>query len=218
MRKMCLVLGGILLAAVNCAYAFDDGDFQVWNTDVEEFNVNKDSKVVFEQEFRWGDNADQFFYHHYDAGFFKKLKKNFNLGGGYRQVYELKKGKFVSEEEPYLSASLFWDILGANFEDRSRLEYRHFSFQADAGRYRNKITMGLPWKLTRLKIQPFLSDEGLFSLGGTNMFNQNRFYAGLSAGLIKNVKLEVYYMLQSTRNPGDWVDANVLGTKLKLSF
>ncbi|MCX5697007.1 MAG: DUF2490 domain-containing protein [Candidatus Omnitrophica bacterium] len=216
--KESLILIGILLLISGSASAYDDGDFQVWNTDVEEFSINKDSKIALEQEFRWGDNVDQFYYHHYDAGFFYSIKKYLSIGGGYRQVFELKKGKFMAEEEPYLAASLLWDLAGFSFEDRNRIEYRHFAYQADSGRYRNKITMKLPWKFTRFNIQPYIGDEAFFSLGGTNMFNQNRFCFGLGVSITKNVRGEVYYMLQSTRNPGDWVDANVLGTKLKIVF
>ena len=218
MKIKIFILLGLLFLVAGWASAYDDGDFQVWNTDVEEFNIGKDSKIALEQEFRWGDNVDQFYYHHYDAGFFHNLKKYLTIGGGYRQIYELKKGKFKAEDAPYLVMSLLWDIAGVSFDDRSRIEYRHFAYQADSGRYRNKITMKLPWKFTRINIQPYFSDEGLFSLGGTNMFNQNRLAAGLGASLAKNLKAEIYYMLQSTRNPGDWVDANVLGTKLKVVF
>ncbi|MCX5714870.1 MAG: DUF2490 domain-containing protein [Candidatus Omnitrophica bacterium] len=218
MKLKILVLVWLLFLIAGSARAYDDGDLQVWNTDTEEFNINKDSKIALEEEFRWGDNVDQFYYHHYDASCFHSINKYLSIGGGYRQVFELKKGKFMAEDEPYLAASLLWGMAGVSFEDRSRMEYRHFAYQADSGRYRNKITMKLPWKFTSLKIQPYVSDEGFFSLGGTNMFNQNRFCFGLGVSLAKNVKGEIYYMLQDTRSPGDWVDTNVLGTKLKIVF
>jgi len=45
---------GLALLLATKVYAYDDGDFQIWNTDVEEFKVNKDLKIAFEEEFRWG--------------------------------------------------------------------------------------------------------------------------------------------------------------------
>jgi hypothetical protein len=69
-----------------------------------------------------------------------------------------------------------------------------------------------------MEIQPNVSDEILIGFGQTNQFNQNRFSTGLAMNLTKNLKAEIYYMLQSSKSSGKWVDANVLGTKLKLAF
>lgn len=218
MRKKIFLIIWLTLILTSQLYAYDDGDFQVWNTDVEEFKIGKNSKIAFEEEFRWADNANEFYYHHYDAGFFYNLKDYLNIGGGYRHIFELKKGKFKVENEPYVTATLLWSLKGFKFEDRNRMEYRHFDYQADSWRYRNKITMKLPWKFTRIEIQPSLSDEIFIGFGGTNQFNQNRFSSGLGMNLAKNIKAEIYYMLQSTKSSGKWIGTNILGTKFKITF
>jgi len=218
MKKQIVLVMALLLVTTAMAYAYDDGDFQVWNTDAEELTIKDNLKVTFEEEFRWGDNSDEFYYHHYDAGLFYNLEKYLSIGGGYRYIYELKKGKFKLEREPYATAALFWDIKGLKFENRNRIEYRNFQYQADSWRYRNKIAVKLPWKITKIGIQPYLSDEAFFSFGGTNQFNQNRVSSGVSMSLTKNIKAEAYYMLQSAKGSGRWSDASVLGTKLKIVF
>lgn len=208
----------IFLAALSLRiYAFDDRDFQVWNTDAEELKISKSLKITLEEEFRFGDNANNFYYHHYDLGFVYDLNKYLNLGMGYRHIYEKKSGKFKEENEPYGMATLFWGLAGFKFDDRSRLEYRHFQYQTDSFRYRNKLTVKFPWKFTKLGIQPFFADEGFWSANSTG-FNQNRFFSGLGMSLTKNLKAEIYYMLQTTKGSGSWIDTNVLGTKLKLDF
>jgi hypothetical protein len=217
MKKIVVAMVLVLMTVV-LAYAYDDGDFQAWNTDVQEFKINDNSKMAFEEEFRWGGDAKEFYYHHYDLGFFYNLNKNLNIGGGYRQVYELKRRKFKPENEPYLTLSLLWVSKGFKFEDRNRIEYRNFGYQADSGRYRNKITVKTPWKFTSMAIQPYLSDEVFVGFGGTNQFNQNRLSSGASVDLTKNIKGELYYMLQTTKSSGKWIDANILGTKLKIAF
>jgi hypothetical protein len=218
MKKMILVIIGLALFLTVRVYAYDDGDFQIWNTDVEEFKINKDLKIAFEEEFRWGDNANEFYYHHYDAGVFCNLTKWLNIGGGYRHIYELKKGKFKLENEPYVTVTLLGDLKGFKFEDRNRMEYRHFDYQDDSFRYRNKFTVKFPWKFTRLEIQPYLSDEIFIGFSKINEFNQNRFSSGLAMNLTKNLKAEVYYMLQAAKSSDIWKDTNVLGAKLKLAF
>jgi hypothetical protein len=218
MKKQIVLIMALLLVSTAMAYAYDDNDFQIWNTDAEEMKINDNSKIVFEQEFRWGDNADEFYYHHYDAGFVYNLEKYLNIGGGYRYIYELKKGKFKPERAPYVTMSLLWGLNGFKFEDRSRMEYRSFQYQADAWRYRNKISIKTPWKYTKIGIQPYLSDEMLFSLSATNQLSQNRASAGISMDMAKNMKAEIYYMLQTAKSSGRWTDTNVLGTKFKIAF
>ena len=218
MRKVNLVIIGLLLALGARAYAYDDHDFQVWNTEAEEFKINPNLKCALEEEFRWGDNAHEFYYQHYDAGVFYTLNKHWNIGGGYRHVLSLQKKKWKVENEPYVAATLSWDLAGWKFDDRNRMEYRHFDYQADAWRYRNKLTLRLPWKLTKLEIQPFISDEIYVRFGGTNQFAENRLSSGLSANLSKNIKAEIYYLLDTVKNKGLWLDANILGTKLKIAF
>lgn len=218
MKKFILVAAGIVLLLVTKVYAYSDGDFQVWNTDIEEYKINKDLKVALEEEFRWGGDAHEFYYQHYDVGLSYTLSKYWNIGGGYRQVYELSKGKFKMENEPYLTATLLLSAGGFAFESRNRLEYRYFEYKADSGRYRNKFTLKYPLKFAKIEVQPFVSDEVFFGFGGTNQFNQNRVSSGLGVNLTKNIKAEVYYMLVTVKSSGQWVDSNVLGTKLKITF
>lgn len=220
MKKMFFVATALAVTAMaGNARAFDNHDFQVWNTDVEEFKIDNSSKITLEEEFRWGDNANDFYYHHYDLGFVRDVNKHLNLGIGYRQVFEKKRGAFKQENEPYGMATLFWEALGFKFDDRSRLEYRHFDYQTDSWRYRNKFNIKFPWKFTRLQIQPFLGDEILMDLNGITL-NQNRLYAGLGVNVTKNIRGEIYYLWQSTKSSstGRWADTNVLGTKFKISF
>lgn len=218
MKTELLVTISILIFC-NFAHAYDDGDFQVWNTDTEEFKIGKDSKLAFEEEFRWGDNANEFFYQHYDVGVFYGLNKYLNLGGGYRHVYELRKGKFKLENEPYATATLTLSKEGFTFDSRNRFEYRHFDYQDDSWRYRNKFTLKLPWKITRIELQPYLADEIFIGFGsGINQFNQNRLSSGFGMNVTKNLKAEIYYMLISVKGSDKWTDANALGTKLKISF
>lgn len=218
MMRIVFAIIGLTLLLTAKAYAYDDGDFQVWNTDVQELKVNDKTKIALEEEFRWGDNAHQFYYQHYDLGLFYALNQYLNAGAGYRQVYELKSGKFKPEEEPYVTATFLGDLKGFKFDDRNRLEYRHFNYQADSWRYRNKLTVKFPWKFTKIEIQPYVSDELFVGFGTISQFNENRFSCGLTVNLAKNLKAEIYYMLRCSKGAGSWVDTNALGTKLKLAF
>jgi len=209
-----------MLMLTGSVFAFDDGDFQVWNTDVEEVQLKKDLKLVLEQEFRWGNNAREFFYQHYDAGLAYVLNKAWTMGTGYRQIYSRSgpSKPWQAESDPYLFITYFGELAGFKFDDRSRFEYQYYSFKADTGRYRNKLMIKAPWKFTKLEIQPFVSEEIFVMLGGNQGLNQNRLSGGFGFSFAKNVKAEVYYMLLSSKSNDIWKDSNVLGTKVKVNF
>jgi len=219
MKNVSLLILLLTLVSGGALHAYDDGDFQVWNTDIEEVKIGKSLKIALEEEFRWGDNAREFFYHHYDAGVSYLVNKFLGVGGGYRRIYELRKGKFEPENEPYITATLYGAIRGLALESRSRMEYRNFNYKPDSWRYRNKFSIKLPWKFSRFELQPYFADEIFVSFAsGTNQFNQNRLSSGILFKLTSSIKAEIYYMLNSIKNSGKWTDANVLGTKFKITF
>lgn len=200
------------------AYAYDDGDFQIYNTDIQEIRISKDFTAALEEEFHWEDNAGDFYYHHYDAGFFYSLSKFWNFGGGYRHIFAKKNGKFRTEDDGYVTATFLGDYAGFKFDNRGRIENQHFDYQSDAWRYRNKFTLKFPWKITNMEIQPYVADETFFRFGRIGEFNQNRFFSGFAMNLTKNIKSEIYYIFVSSKSGDRWIDANVLGTKLKIAF
>lgn len=219
MRKALFSLVGLVLILAVKVYAYDDGDFQIWNTESQEMKINDRLKFSLEEEFRWGDDAGEFYYHHYDGGMLYSMSKHLILGGGYRHVLSLQTRKWKAENEPYVSATFSGDLTGFKLDSRSRMEYRHFDYKPDSWRYRNKFTAKFPWKFTALEIQPYISDEIFYVFGGTCQFSQNRIYSGLTMNITKNVKAELYYLLDSSKNSkGKWIDSNVLGTKLRIAF
>lgn len=221
MKKIVLIaVVAILFLSAN-AFAYDDGDFQIWNTDVEEVQLKKDLKLVLEQEFRWGNNSSEFYYQHYDAGLAYAIDKTWAVGAGYRQIYQRSNTNrpWQAESSPYAFVTYATEFAGFKFDDRNRLEFQYFSYQNETGRYRNKFTVKAPWKFTKLEIQPFVSEEIFIMIGNSQGFNQNRASGGLAISPMKNLKAELYYMLLSLKSSvGVWKDYNILGTKFKVSF
>jgi hypothetical protein len=210
---LCLAVSGF-----NADAAYDNGDFQVWNSNAQDVNIGKATKLTLEEEFRYGETASELFYQHYDWGFAWAFDKRLELMLGYRLVLEKYKHKWLETDEPYTILTWRQDIWKFRFDDRNRIEYRHFRFAPDQARYRNKFTLKYPIDFKGIKISPYTSNEIFVSSNGTG-FNQNRFQSGIEIELNKYVKLDVSYMLQSIRGKGDkWSEANVLWLKNKISF
>ncbi len=223
MKRKILIILSLVLMTTGLVYAFDDGDFQIWHTQSQELEITEKKKIELKEEFRFGDNAEDFYYHHYDVGLSHSLNKlDFKIN--YRQVYKKRKNKFREENRPHINAILKFNLGAFKLSNRHRLEYRHFDYKPDIWRYRSKLSIKFPSieltkssiKLT-IGIQPYLANEIFLNFQGKS-FSRNRFYCGFDMRLTKRLKVGLYYLLQSSRHKNKWKDINVLGTKMKLVF
>jgi len=211
------VIAIVLISEV--CFAYDDEGFQWWSTAGVSYDINKDWKVTFEEEFRLGDDGGHLYYHHSDLGFvYKSLADWIDLGFNYRGVFEKdSKGEWRQENRPHLNITLKGKLFDLDLSDRSRFEYRDRENKKDLWRYRNKFTVKLPLELTKFKLQPYLADEVFINFDEEG-YNRNRLYSGASFKLSKNLEGNIFYLWQSSRSGGDWKDINVLGVGLKYHF
>jgi len=205
----------ILLSSYRC-YAFDDGDFQYWNTESIEAKFNKDWKIKVAEEFRFGDNAGSFYYNHIDAGLSYLLNEQIKLTVNYRQIFQKKDNKWNPEYRPHINGTVKAKWNGLVFKDRNRFEYRIKESADNLWRYRNKLSINLPFKWTKLNIQPYIADEIFYDFN-ENRLSRNRAYAGFKILFLENLKGEIYYMYQLTKS-SNWKGCDILGTSLKVVF
>lgn len=218
MKKTAIAITAALLLIAGRALAYDKGDFQIWNTDAEDIKIHKDVKFSMEQEYRFGENATELYYQHYDFGFVYGFDKMLDLGLFYRQVFERYKKKWRTEDMPNVNATVKFDIWKFKFEDRNRIEYRHYRFKDSSIRYRNKFRIRFPFGYKSIKVSPYLSDEIFIASNGTG-FNENRFFSGAEFELTKYFRCDFYYMLKENRIVSDkWTFINALGTKVRINF
>lgn len=217
MRKI-LFLTAFFLIFAGYSFAFDDGDFQYWNNESFSWKLNKYWKATLEEEFRFGDGGSDFYYQYTDAGvYYSGLASWLDVGFNYRHILEESKSSWKHENRPHLNATIKFNLAGFDLINRGRVEYRNREDKSDLWQYRNKFTVQLPFKLTRLEIQPYIADE-IFVDFDIEELNRNRLYSGVSLKIFKNLKAEIYYLWQSDKKKGKWSDLNILGTKLKFSF
>ncbi|MGB2661538.1 MAG: DUF2490 domain-containing protein [Candidatus Omnitrophota bacterium] len=219
MKKFLIIFLCVLLFSLLTlpAYAFDDGDLQLWNTESAEVKINDSLKIKVEEELRFGDDISELYYTHTDGGFDYKVTDGLYMGLSYRHIYTKVKGEWKYESRPHADGTLKWTIEDFKFSDRSRLELRCPEDKSDTWRYRNKLTVEFPWKWTEFEIQPYVADEIFIPFHGKK-FSQNRLYAGFKMKIMKNLKAELFYLWQSIKSDDDWTNFNVLGIKVKAVF
>jgi len=135
----------------------------------------------------------------------------------YRGIFEQKSNVWKYENRPHLNITLKYTLNDIKMSNNSRFEFRIRDDSEDKIRYRNMTTVKFPAKWSRFEIQPYLADEIFLDEESIEMI-RNRLYAGFSGVITKNLKADVFYVWESNKATDDWIDVNVLGTKLNLSF
>ncbi len=199
-----------------------EGDFQYWNTEAIEAKIADRWKTYIEAEFRFGDDASEFYYQHTHLELGYKVNDWLEIAPAYRQVYELftsttdEEDDWFTEYRPMINVNLKHKWEGWELSDRNRFEFREFEVKDDVFRYRNKLTIKSPWKWTCLGINPFISDEVFFQEDAG--FNRNRLQVGVGMKLLEHLDGEVFYLWQTSEKGDDWINIHVFGTKLKVKF
>ena len=202
---------------VRCSFAYDDGDWQVWQVDSVEGQIAEQWKVKFIEVFKWGDNAKEFYWHSSDLGITYKTCEWFNLGLRYQQIYQKKKTRWIEENRPYMDGIFKWQWADFKFSDVNRFEYRIQEENDDGWRYRNKLMVKFPIKWTKFEIQPYTAEE-IFIDFDKGELNGNRIYAGFGMKLIEHLKGDIFYIWENNKKQGDWSSVNIIGAELKFSF
>ena len=205
------------LIIANYSFAFDDNDFQYWNTESVSWKITEDWKMKVEEEFRFGNDVSDFYYQHSDLGVtYSGIAEWLDIGINYRFVFEEKNDDWSYENRPHVNTTVKLDLYDFNFNSRARFEYRDKENADPEWRYRNKFTIKSP-KFTKLEIQPYIADEIFVDFDGEDL-NRNRLYGGIELKMFDNLKGEIFYLWQSSESNDNWTDWHILGTKLKLSF
>ena len=214
------------LAALLCWGFFDgvcsasrSGDLEYWQTQSVSVDIDKDFAFTVSEEVRFGRHNGNPYLHNIDLGIvYKSLADWLDLGFNFKKEYQKdSSGKFRHENRPHLNITVKGKLFDLPFSNRSRFEWRDFEIKEEVWRYRNKSTIKLPLKLTKLNLQPYIAEEWFVNLWDDNI-NQNRLYSGFSRELTKNISGSVFYMWKTSKISGGWRDTNVIGTQFKILF
>lgn len=201
-------------------FAFEDEGFQYWASSSTFLDISKNWEAMFQKEFRLGDDGGTLYYQHSELGaMYKGLAEWLELGFNYRQIFERDDERvWKLESRPHLNVILKGRLSDLDLSNRSRFEYRIREDKDDLWRYRDKVTVKLPYEFTGLKLKPYLANEVFITLDDYD-YNKNRLYSGITFALFKeNIKADVFYLWQSSKSSSGWKNIHALGTGLKIRF
>jgi hypothetical protein len=211
-----LIFWGLLSGV---CFASRSGDLEYWHTHSVSVDINKDFVFTASEELRFGRHNGNPYLHNVDLGIaYKGLADWLDLGFNFKKEYEKdSSGKFRHENRPHLNITVKGKLFDLPTSNRSRLEWRDFETKEEVWRYRNRTTVKLPLKLTRLNLQPYVAEEWFVNLGEDNI-NQNRLFSGFSFKLSKDINGSIFYLWKTSKISGGWRDTNVIGTQFNFLF
>ncbi|MFA6636995.1 MAG: DUF2490 domain-containing protein [Candidatus Omnitrophota bacterium] len=212
-----LAAAGLMLSSR--ALAYGSGDFQYWNTNGIEWKARKDWKVALGEELRFGGAAGELHYQHTDIdAVYSGIAPWLDIKAGYRHIFNKGKKHWEYENAPNFNAIVKFDVWGFKVSDRSRIEYRNIEDKKNNWRYRNQLKARFSLRFEKVEVAPYLADEIFLDCSNRGELTRNRLYSGIELGMFKHIVVDVYYLWQTSKGKSGWVDYNVLGTKLKVSF
>lgn len=236
-KKMCLAVATVLASGV-LAFAYDDGDGQMWIKYEAGGKTGCGLEPKIEQELRYGDDMSEFYYTETYLSLGYKVTDWFKPVIGFASIAERenkpiysKSGDVYSEksdhswkqeQDPRIDLYFSTKAMDWGFEDRVRCEYRDKDGAASYMRYRNRVKITTPWKLSPLAINPYVAWEANYEdddeKASSDRWNRHRLYAGVGMKFGKQFKGGVYCMNEQNKKAGDWTSINVVGLDLGVSF
>lgn len=179
--------------------------FQTWPTFDVNGKVSDHLEIKFEYRNKYDNGENESKSSRIDMGFNYKLKK-LTVGIFYREIYEVKGEKRVSEFRPHLD---FTYKLNDNMKIRLRNEYRIKEISNNAFRYRLRYSYSFNlWD----NYNPFAQNEIFIS---ENKLVRNRISLGFSVKIKKTpFRIKPSYLFEFNRkineNIIDWSQKNIL--------
>jgi hypothetical protein len=203
------------------AKLFEDGDFQIWNTDAISIRLSPRSSFYGDIEFRYGDDVHKLYYKHIHLQLDWTLNRYFSIAPGFRFTWLRLNDKWVKENDPLIIFTLYLvNSRSLVVSNRCWFQYRNLPKELGGKHrilYRNRFQMLFPWKMGSSQINPYISDE-IFVQKDWGFF-ENRAIIGALIPRSERAYFDFYYMYLSTKDhERKWVQSNVFGAGVQFYF
>jgi len=199
----------------NISWAGDD--WEIWPGNTAKLKINDKTSFRFIEQFRTNDNMSTFYQYVMYAGVYTKLHKYFDAAAWYKFVESKVDQHWEDSHRVDVDGIIKYTVepLELKLSNRSRLEY---NITSDSWVYRDRIKVSGGLEIFNKKFTPYVFNELFFSLGSKGQYNENRANLGMSTDFLFDTKLTFYYMARTKKSSGKWVNANVLGVNVGMSF
>ncbi|MFZ0565049.1 MAG: DUF2490 domain-containing protein [Chlamydiales bacterium] len=198
---------------------FENNDFELWLQEGVQKEINEKWSCRLNSEFRFARGASFLYLTYAEFLFVYQPSDWLELVGGYRQlgVFSPLTKKLEPVENPLIDLIFYFSSKEWKWSNRNRVQYIIPSgVVKNFWVYRNRLRLTSPWKLTQIKLIPFVDDEVFFRerVG----FSENRFAIGGTVQPPDSYHVRTFYMLRHIKLLDRWTHQNILGLYFSFSF
>jgi hypothetical protein len=201
-KKLLIIL---LLLEVFLYAGAQTKDTQLWTGSEIKYNISKQFRIEFEQQFRFNENISNYDYTFSEFGIRYKVFKYLNIKALYRYTFvpnDNTSDIFADSDRSRLSfdATTRIDVLNTGLRVGYRFRYmnsRETSTSVSSNYLRNRFD--LDYNMSKL-VDPFAAYESAFRLDGKNEFRYNRYTFGLNWKVNAKFDVDSYFHYQNEIN------------------
>jgi hypothetical protein len=196
--------GSLSLASAQARPPVPEEDTQLWNDLQVAVALSKEVDFNMFGTFRFGRDVTHLVERRVGVGFSFKVGKYLTLAPWHLNIITRPvEGRKGNENRLNFAATLGFHVGKFALSDRNLFE-RRLRFPLNSTRYRNRLQIEHPFKLSGTQLNWFASDE-VFYDWNVDDFVRNRFSVGVSRRFNKHFTGDLYYMRQNDgrSRPGD---------------
>jgi len=213
--KKILIGISLLVSIVFVKNLIGQNNWEYWNkTEIRGFiKENLDFKV--EPNLRYNQHFSNYYYTHLDFGINWKIKKWLILSPNYRHINTKKSDYWEINNRFYINATLKFQVFGVNLSERNQLAYQ-VSENEKYLIYKNKVKIS-PAIFPVTNVKPYIALEPFYNINHSEIY-KNRFNIGLDFKIVNHFQTGLFYMIESRKLYGNWININILGTTMQYYF
>jgi len=217
--------GKILLLALAMGFAivstaFAEDDFGYRAASAVSMGLADNWSATWYEEHNITDNTELYASHvHELSATYFGVTPWLNLTAAYCHVFgRVGRHKWADTVDPWVSATFHKNIKGFGLANQVRMDYCDRENGAgNGGVFKNVSSVTLPWKVTKLEIQPYFSDEINYDLR-TNQLCHNEFRSGFNFKINDMIGMTIYYRLAHDQGDDTWARSHMLATQINVAL
>lgn len=216
MKKLFTILiTSFLLSLFLCNNAIARDDWEFWNMETIKTKITDKIGVTLIEEFRFNEDAGNFYTHVQYLGPTYTFNENFGVGILHQMVNSKKNDKWNTNHRFDLDAYISAKIYDFKIDTRTRFER---DVTINTWTYRAKEQISRDILLLNRNYTPYISNEGYLALTPEIKYNENRATLGIKTKFLLGTDIDLYYMNRAKKPKNDWVNSNVLGVSVGYKF
>lgn len=209
----------LLLTSFCFGQIFENNDFELWLQNALHKQIKEKWSYRLAAEFRFARGGSFLYLTYAELLFLYQPFDWLELASGYRHlgIFSPIRDELVSVYNPLWDLTIKFSTGKWNWSDRNRLQYLIPSSDVkNSWLYRNRLRLVAPWKLTQVKLVPYVENELFFR--ERSGFSEDRFAVGGSVEPPDTFHLRAFYMLRYIKLLERWTHQNILGIYFSFSF